>query len=126
MQHIRGAVKENILSDPSRITYEDYVRFLTTNGKGFVYADNDVITGFAIVDLHSKNVWALFVHPDYEKRGHGKILHDTMLDWFFKQTTESIWLTTSPGTRAEKFYRKAGWTENGIKNGEILFTRSHR
>jgi hypothetical protein len=25
-----------------------------------------------------------------------------------------VWLSTSPGTRAEEFYRKAGWRENGI------------
>jgi hypothetical protein len=35
---------------------------------------------------------------------------------------ENVWLSTSPGTRAEQFYRKAGWKETGIYGkGEIKF-----
>jgi hypothetical protein len=36
-----------------------------------------------------------------------------MLDWYFEQGKENIWLGTSPGTRAENFYRKSGWIERG-------------
>ena len=69
-----------------------------------------------------KNVWALFVHPDYEKQGIGRKLHDHLLQWYFTQTSESLWLSTAKGTRAEKFYKTAGWQEDGlIKTSEILF-----
>jgi len=45
-----------------------------------------------------------------------------MLDWYFAQTDSTIWLGTSPATRAEKFYRRAGWKEAGIRGkGEIKF-----
>jgi len=45
-----------------------------------------------------------------------------MLDWYFEQTNSAIWLGTAPNTRAEKFYRKAGWEETGIHGkGEIKF-----
>ncbi|MCY1540767.1 hypothetical protein D9M68_764260 [compost metagenome] len=45
-----------------------------------------------------------------------------MLDWYFTQSTKTIWLGTAPGTRAATFYKKAGWTEVGIHgNGEIKF-----
>ena len=45
-----------------------------------------------------------------------------MLDWYFKQTMKNVWLGTSPKTRAETFYRKAGWTEIGTHgDGEIKF-----
>jgi hypothetical protein len=35
-------------------------------------------------------------------------------------------LGTAPGTRAEEFYRKAGWKETGTHgNGEIKFEMSY-
>ncbi|HEY5391452.1 MAG TPA: hypothetical protein VIJ57_05015, partial [Hanamia sp.] len=56
------------------------------------------------------------------KQGIGKQLHDIMLEWYFKQTTNKVWLGTSPGTRPEMFYGKAGWTEIGTHGkGEIKF-----
>lgn len=64
--------------------------------------------------------------PEFEKKGIGKKLHDVMLNWYFDQTRDSVWLGTSPGTRAETFYRKAGWTEIGKHgNGEIKFEMSY-
>jgi hypothetical protein len=45
-----------------------------------------------------------------------------MMDWYFDQTGETCWLSTSPGTRAEGFYRRAGWEETGTYGkGEIKF-----
>ncbi len=49
--------------------------------------------------------------PDFEKRGIGRKLHTLMLEWYFSQTLENVWLETDPGTRAEYFYRKSGWYE---------------
>ncbi|MCI1267363.1 MAG: GNAT family N-acetyltransferase [Saprospiraceae bacterium] len=67
-------------------------------------------------------MWALFVHPDFEGQGIGRKLHDIMLDWYFDQTQEAVWLGTSPNTRAEQFYRKCGWEEIGVHGiGEIKF-----
>jgi hypothetical protein len=36
-----------------------------------------------------------------------------MLDCYFQQTNTNLWLGSSPNTRAESFYRKAGWKEIG-------------
>ena len=45
-----------------------------------------------------------------------------MLNWYFNQNKKSVWLGTAPDTRAEKFYRTAGWTDAGRRaNGEIKF-----
>jgi tetratricopeptide (TPR) repeat protein len=58
----------------------------------------------------------------FEKKGIGRQLHDSMLEWYFTQTSTTVWLSTSPGTRAEQFYRKAGWTETGLYGkGELKF-----
>jgi len=122
MHTIRIAVKENILPDPSMIKEEDYANFLTVRGKGWVCEIEKEIVGFAIIDLKEKNIWALFVHPVHERKGVGKRLQQIMLDWYFENNDETVWLGTSPGTRAESFYRRSGWRDVGRRaNGEIKF-----
>ena len=122
IQLVRNSVKENTLSDPSLVTDRDCEVFLFERGKGWVCEIDHRIAGFSIVDLKENNIWALFLHPDFEKKGIGRKLHDIMLDWYFEQTGETVWLGTASGTRAEMFYRKSGWLETGIHGkGEIKF-----
>jgi GNAT superfamily N-acetyltransferase len=122
IQFVRNAVKENILSNPALVSDADVENYITKRGRGWVCEIDNRITGFAIADLQDNNIWALFIHPDFEGRGIGKKLHDEMLDWYFAQNKNELWLSTSPGTRAEKFYLKAGWKENGVYGkGEIKF-----
>jgi GNAT superfamily N-acetyltransferase len=122
IQVVRNSVKENTLSNPVLVTDEDCKNYLLYRGKGWICEIDHRIVGFAIVDLKGHNVWALFVEPQFEGMGIGKRLHDEMLDWYFSQTATAIWLGTAPGTRAEKFYRKAGWKEVGVHGkGEMKF-----
>jgi GNAT superfamily N-acetyltransferase len=122
IQVIRNAVRENRLSDPALVTDGDVLDYITHRGRGWVCEVGDQLMGFAIADLQDHNIWALFIHPDFEQKGIGKELHRLMLDWYFSQTTDPVWLSTSPGTRAERFYRKAGWEEKGLYGkGEIKF-----
>ena len=122
IQIVRNAVTENTLSDPELVTDADCLEFMTKRGKGWVCEIDDQIVGFSIADLKENNIWALFVHPNYDKQGIGRQLHDLMLNWYFNQTTKDLWLGTEPGTRAEIFYRKSGWKEIGIHGkGEIKF-----
>ena len=122
IQIIRHLVKENILSNPNLVTDQDCLEFLTQRGKGWVCECDGQIVGFAIADLKENNIWALFVDPKFEGKGIGRKLQHIMLDWYFSQGKTYVWLGTSPNTRAETFYRKTGWIENG-KNGpnEIKF-----
>ena len=125
IQIVRNSVKENVLSDPSLVTDKDCEEFLIIRGKGWVCEIENNIVGFSIIDLKEKNIWALFVHPDHEGKGIGKRLHDIMLDWYFNQHEEKLWLGTAPRTRAESFYRKSGWKEAGTHGkGEIKFELS--
>jgi GNAT superfamily N-acetyltransferase len=126
MQVVRHSVNENVLSDPSLVTDRDCKDYITVRGKGWVCEIDNTIVGFAIADLQENNIWALFVHPDHEKKGIGKRLHDTMLDWYFLQTAELVWLGTAPGTRAETFYKIGGWLEAGNHGkGEVKFEMTH-
>lgn len=67
LARLRLSVRENVLSNPDLITQADYAEFLFKRGKGWVCEVNGEIAGFSIVDLVDKNVWALFVDPDFEK-----------------------------------------------------------
>jgi len=121
IQVVRNSVKENMLSNPALVPDEDVEDYLFNRGKGWVCEIDKTIVGFSIVSVSDKNVWALFVQPGYDKMGIGKKLHDLMMDWYFSQTNETIWLGTAPGTRAEQFYRKAGWKDAGMYGKEVKF-----
>ena len=122
IQIVRNSVRENRLSNPGLVPDKDVEEYIIHRGKGWVCEINNNIVAFAIADLQDDNIWALFLHPDHEGKGIGKRLHDTMLDWYFDQNKNSVWLGTSPGTRAEGFYRKAGWSETGTHGkGEVKF-----
>jgi GNAT superfamily N-acetyltransferase len=113
IQIVRNSVKENTLSNPDLVSDQDCQEFITSRGKGWVCEVEKQIVGFAIVDLKDNNIWALFLKPEFEKKGIGKELHKIMLDWYFAQTKNTVWLGTAFNTRAEKFYRDAGWSEVG-------------
>ena len=122
IQIVRNSVKENMLSDPALVTDKDCEEYMTVRGKGWICEADNMIVGFAIIDVKEKNIWALFVHPEYEQKGIGKQLHNTMLDWYFNQYDSPLWLGTAPRTRAEVFYRRSGWKETGTHGkGEIKF-----
>lgn len=122
IQLVRNAVKENILSNPALVTDSDCEEYIYRRGKGWVCLIENTVVGFSIIDLVDNNVWALFVHPEHDRKGIGRTLHDLMMDWYFSQTSLPAWLGTAPATRAESFYRRAGWVEAGTHGkGEIKF-----
>ena len=113
IQIVRNSVTENTLPSPDFVTDSDCEQFLFERGKGWVCEIDNQVVGFAIADLKEHNIWALFLRPEFEKQGLGRELHDTMLDWYFTQTKDPIWLGTLPNTRAETFYRRSGWKDAG-------------
>ncbi|AHM62503.1 acetyltransferase (GNAT) family protein [Flammeovirgaceae bacterium 311] len=123
LHRVRLAVLENRLADPSKVTFKDYACMLEGRGKGWVCEEGGQVAGFAIADLQTASIWALFVLPEYERKGVGKLLHNTMVGWCFENThLKELCLTTDPHTRAETFYRRAGWQSAGAEsNGEIRF-----
>ena len=116
MHRVRMAVRENQLSDPSRVTQADYLAALEDLGRTWVVDFNGEIAAFA-TGYKSGNIWALFVHPDHEGQGYGKALHAAVVAWLWSLGHERIWLTTGPGTRAERFYLSQGWQPRGTVPG---------
>ena len=122
IQRVRNSVKENVLSDPNLVTDADCIDYITRRGKGWVCEDDGKIVGFAVADVVGNNIWALFLEPEFEGKRIGRKLHQLMMDWYFSQTNKTVWLSTAPASRAERFYRKAGWIEAGVYGkGEIKF-----
>ena len=126
MHRIRLAVRENRLTS-SVITEADYVPAIETTGRGWVAETQGAIVGFAIGTHTNGNIWALFVDPEHEKHGHGRALHDVMVEWLWSQGHERLWLTTAAGTRAQGFYQQAGWRCTGsTSDGELTFELHRR
>jgi len=121
MHRIRLAVRENVLTDHARVMPDDYRAMLETRGRGWVEERDGEIVAFAIADQTSRNIWALFVAPDVQSQGVGRALLGALVEWMTRQGGDPIWLT-EPGTRAERFYREAGWRAVGTTSaGEIRF-----
>jgi GNAT superfamily N-acetyltransferase len=106
---IRYAVTQNRLT-PGRLDHGLLIPYLEDHGRGWVVeVAPGRLAGFSIGDARDGNIWALFVDPACEGQGHGRALHDVMIDWLFAQGLPELNLGTEPDSRAEAFYRRAGW-----------------
>ncbi len=115
-------MQENQLSDPSLVTDADYAWFAEHPGI-WVWEEEGEILGFSAGDTRDGTIWALFVDPAHHHRGIGRALFEAACDTLRRAGHRSAMLTTDPGTRAERFYRAAGWTVVGTsKRGELMFT----
>lgn len=113
---VRYAVTENTLT-PGRISDAELHAHLEDFGRGWVVelapGPHLKIAGFAIGDARDGHIWAMFVDPPLHGQGYGRQLHDVMVDWLFAQGHLRLDLGTQPGSRAEAFYRRAGWRPAG-------------
>lgn len=86
---------------------------------------NDVV-GFAMVDLDSACLFALFVLPQHEGRGIGTCLTLTCEQALFMRHS-SAWLETAEGSRAVRLYRYLGWgNEVEIGGGDIRLEKQRQ
>ena len=116
---VRYAVRENTLT-PGRISDDELIQQIEVTGRGWVVEVAGEIVAFAIGDASTASIWALFVDPAHEGQGYGRALHDDMLAWMWAQGLRTLWLHTGPDTRAEGFYRSAGWTGSALtEHGEL-------
>jgi GNAT superfamily N-acetyltransferase len=123
LSEVRLSVRENALSDPSRITFEMYRSYLTEFGKGWLCEMNGTVIGFSVASARDASIWALFVRHEYEGKGVGTKLLSLAARWLFETGASRITLSTAPGTRADRFYQRAGWQRGEIRgDGEVVYT----
>ena len=122
LSEVRLSVRENMLSDPNRITREMYETHLCEIGKGWLCEVDGRVAGFSVASLRDASIWALFVMPAYEGRGIGQRLLRLATDWLFEMNVSTISLSTAPATRADSWYERQGWERGGIKpDGEVCY-----
>lgn len=121
MHRVRMGVRENRLSRPGRISEPDYLPYVEAR-TAWVAETRAGIRGFAVLDAPAGSLWALFVAPDAEGQGMGRALHRQLVETAGRLHIAELRLDTAEGTRAEGFYRNAGWQSAGLTaGGELNF-----
>lgn len=109
---IRTSVAENHLSleqlAEMGITPEAIAAMIAQGPCLWVAEIDRVPVGFSMVSDETACVFGLFVHPDHEGRGVGRLLLEKAERHLFAKFDE-IWLETEIGSRAYAFYERAGW-----------------
>jgi ribosomal protein S18 acetylase RimI-like enzyme len=123
LMKLRAAVSENRHIGPNKVSCEDVAEFLDS-GEIWVWEEGRRILGFSAGDTEIGWIWALFVDPGHEGRGIGRALLALACRTLVRAGFTTATLTTDPGTRAARFYRRAGWNDSGrTEDGEIIFKR---
>src|SRR5262245_37486694 len=123
ISEIRFAVRENRLSNPEIIG--PVVDWIFDHSTFWVWEDGGVIRGFSAADPRDGSIFALFVDPSWEGRGIGRALLPLACETLRSSGHAAATLTTEPGTRAERVYRRDGWIEVGRKDdGQIVFQKT--
>lgn len=123
---VRTSVRENRYSLEALrnegITEESVAKMLTTTHKGWVCEINQRIVGFSMGNRSTGEFWVVAVLPEFEGRGIGRNLMELAVHWLRASACAEIWLWTSPdvSTRAYALYRKYGWEDCDIKNGQRI------
>ncbi len=119
---VRFAVKENVLSNPARVTHAMCEDYLDKLGRGWVCEIDDRIIGFSYAASADNSIWALFVLPEFEGRGVGKQLLKLATDWLFEMGAKQVILSTEAHTRADRFYLAEGWQRGEMKDEvEVMY-----
>ncbi len=120
IRDLRLSVRENRLSDPTRVTQQMYDTYITRDGHGWVAEIAGAIAGFSIARRDGE-IWALFVRPGFEGHGLGQALLGACAAWLAAEGVTQAVLETDAGTRAEAFYRRFGWRETGRSGTTLTF-----
>ena len=130
ISEIRLAVQENRLSNPASIasvgiaSVGPVTAWLFDNSTFWVWEEDGAIQGFSAADPRDGTIFALFVHPSYERRGIGRALLPLACEDLRASGYATAKLTTASATRAERFYRMDGWVEMGRQgDGQIVFQK---
>lgn len=115
---IRTSVAENRQSreelEAEGITHETLAELLQDEARAWIAEVDGTSAAFSMAKGDEATVFAMFVRPQFEGRGLGRLLMDAAEDFLFARH-ELIWLNTGEeqDIRAHGFYRKRGWVAVG-------------
>lgn len=127
---VRTQTQENRFSlealQRAGITEASVVDCLATTHKGWVCEQDGQIIGFSMGDRSNGEFWVVAVLPDCEGRGIGRRLTESAQRWLHANGWFEIWLWTSPNpsTRAYAMYRRLGWRDCGVRDGQLIMRRT--
>ena len=121
---VRTSVKENHLSAAQLaemgITPESVVASLNAGISGWVAEECGRVVGFCLADARDGSIFALFVLPACERRGHGTRLLDAAVRWLHDRGHGTISLCTGLRSSAVHFYERRGWRQTEVlPSGEV-------
>ena len=124
---IRTSVRENHLSleqlKHMGITEESIGSILDEDECAWIAEAEGAPVGFAMADAEDGSVFALFVRPEWENKGVGKLLLERLEAFLFSRH-EMLWLETDGCSRAAGFYARQGWTRAAeLENGDARFEK---
>ncbi len=132
LNFIRTSVRENHMTLEQMadygITPEVIADLLRTTARAFIGSLDGVDAGFAIADSAEGNIFAMFVLPDYEGHGLGRLLLREAEAFLHASGVAEAWLEAGaqPGLRAHGFYAHLGWRRDGLMpDGQLRFVKSH-
>ena len=99
---------------------------LDGDARTWVVEEDGRIVAFSTGDARTGTVFALFVRPESEGKGHGRALLRATEAWLFAAGWETIWLQTGedPHNRAHAFYSAAGWELAGpADHGDVRYEK---
>lgn len=111
---VRTSVNQNHLSREQLaelgITPAALAEVINQSPCAWVVEVDGVTVGFSMVDFETGELFALFVRPEFEGRGVGRLLLQTAEASLFK-SHEVIWLVTDKNddVRANRIYQHSGW-----------------
>jgi GNAT superfamily N-acetyltransferase len=102
------------------ITPDSVIELMRTSHRGWVAEEGNRIVGFAMGNQRTGEMWVIAVLPEYENQGVGRGLLTRVEDWLWSAGWSEIWLTTDTDEqcRAVGFYRRQGWHDWKIENGD--------
>jgi GNAT superfamily N-acetyltransferase len=122
--HVRTHVIENHLSVEQMaeigITPQSILADIAAGHLGcWVAEDQRRVIAFAMADRRDANIFALFVLPEHEGKGHGSALLARCEAWLRQHGHAEARLDTGRGTKAFDFYLRRGWRRTTEKSGHF-------
>lgn len=132
---IRTSVTENYQSREEiaelGITPKTVAKMLKTDCCAWIAQLDGQDIGFSIANKTEKTIFGIFVRPEFEGKGAGRLLMQSTEDWFRDNHVNEIWLLTGndPSFRAFGFYLHLGWRAAGVESdgdfkGEMKFVKN--